>query len=324
MSNAMDRLKKLASGETVEPAGISMWKHFPYTDRKADEFFNRTVDFQLRGGWDFLKISYHGLYSVEDWSVEIDWPRDETTVGVVSRFAIESPQAWTKLEVNPVTQGALDRELQITRRFVQRFRGEVPVIATVFSPLTTAIKMCGDPIFSHMTEEPQALHRGLEVISETTRQFVDELVRIGVDGIFFATQLGTWDRMDWEGYQEFGKPYDLDVLQRASGLWFNIFHVHGAKPMFAELCTYPVTALNWHDRSTDVSIRTARSLTDKVLIGGVDEHHTLLTGSDDDVRAELADAVAQDPDRRVILGPGCVVPLSVPEERLFQLTEMRP
>ncbi len=324
MHSAMDRLRELADGGTVEPVGISMWKHFPDTDRKADKFFDRTVDFQLRGGWDFLKIAYHGLYSVEDWPVEIAWPTDESTVGVVARFAIDSPEKWKQLEVTAVSEGALARELAITARFVERFRGEVPVIATVFSPLTTAIKMCGDRLFAHMREEPQALHRGLEVITETTRRFVDELVRIGVDGIFFATQLGTWDRMDWEGYQEFGKQYDLEVLQRVSCLWFNIFHIHGARPMFEQLCTYPVTALNWHDRTTDMSIATARTLTDKVLIGGVDEHHTLLTGSDDAVRSELADAVAQDPEKRVILGPGCVVPLTVPEERLFQLPKMRP
>ena len=317
-------MKKLVAGGTVDPAGISMWKHFPDTDRKADKFFKRTVDFQLAGGWDFLKISYHGLYTVEDWPVEIKFPVDETTVGEVSRFAIQTSDDWNGIKPNPVDQGAYARELAITRRFVERFRGEVPVIPTVFSPLTTAIKMCGEPIFTHIKETPQTVHRALTVITETTRNFVDQLVKIGVDGIFFATQLGTWDRMDWNGYQEFGRQYDLEVLQRASALWFNILHIHGAQPMFEELSTYPVVALNWHDRTTELPIREARKRTDKILIGGVDEHHTLLTGTEEEVQAELHEAVAQDPDKRIILAPGCVVPLTVPEERLQRLGDMRP
>lgn len=324
MKSAFDRMKALADGSTIEPVGISMWKHFPDTDRKADKFFTRTVDFQLAGGWDFLKISYHGLYSVEDWPVEIKFPSDETTVGEVTRFAIQNPEDWKKITPNPVNKGAYARELAITKRFVERFRGEVPVIPTVFSPLTTAIKMADEPLFDHIRDDPAAVHQALSVITETTCQFVDQLVALGVDGIFFATQLGTWDRMDWDGYQQFGKKYDLEVLQRASSLWFNVFHIHGSQPMFKELSDYPVTALNWHDRTTDVSIRKARTMTDKVLIGGVDEHHTLLTGTEDKVKAELHDAVEQDPRRRIILGPGCVVPLTVTEDRLFRMGAMRP
>lgn len=324
MATAVERLRTLVDGGTVQPAAISMWKHFPHTDRNLDRFLKRTSSYQRAGDWDFLKISYNGLYSVEDWGVEIKWPSDESTVGEVTRPAIRDADDWRSLEPNPVDSRALARELTATRGLAKEFSGHVPVIATVFSPLTTAVKMCGEALIEQIADAPDAVHRGLEVITRTTTDFVDELVKIGVDGLFFASQLSTWDRLDLWAYEAFGKTYDLEVLKHAESLWFNIFHVHGAKPMLQELSSYPVVALNWHDRLTGLSLAEARGFTDKILIGGVNEHETLLKGTEDEVRAEIADAVAQVPDGRVILGPGCVVPLTVPEDRLFRLGALRP
>ena len=55
---------------------------------------------------------------------------------------------------------------------------------------------------------------------------------------------------------------------------------------------------------------------DKILIGGVEEYTTLFNGTDEEVKAQLTDAINQVPDGRLILGPGCCVPLNVPEDRL--------
>lgn len=324
MATAYERVRTLVDGGTVQPCAISMWKHFPYIDRDVDRLVARTSAYQRAGGWDFLKISYNGLYSVEDWDVEIKWPVDETTVGEVTRPAIRDADDWRSLEPNSVESGALARELTVTRGLVRDFSGHVPIIATVFSPLTTAVKMCGEDLIGQLSDAPDAVHRGLEVITRTTNDFVDQLVRIGIDGLFFASQLSTWDRLSLSAYEEFGKTYDLEVLKHAEALWFNIFHVHGPKPMLQELSSYPVVALNWHDRVTGLSLSEARGFTDKILIGGVNEHETLLKGTEAEVQTEMADAVQQLPDGRLILGPGCVVPLTVPEERLFRLGTLRP
>lgn len=319
METATQRVKALVEGKRVRPQAISMWKHFPITDRDPEGFVKRTISFQDANHWDFVKISYHGLYSVEDWGSQIRWPATEQEVGVVSRFGIQQPSDWTKLRVLDTDRGAMARELAATRRIAAHFKGSVPVLGTVFSPLTTAIKMCDEPLFAHMRSDAAALHRGLEVITATTVAFVRELMAAGVDGVFFATQLGTTDRMTVDGYREFGRQYDIPVLEAAASGWFNILHLHGKEPMFAQLQDYPVQAINWHDRITAFPLSRGRSLTDKVLIGGVDENGTLLTGSDADIEREVKDAIAQVPDGRLVLGPGCVVPLTVNESRLAVL-----
>ena len=322
MASAYQRVRTLVDGGRVQPPAISMWKHFPQIDRNTERFVKRTADFQKAANWDFVKISYNGLYSIEDWASEIQWPESESVVGQVTRFGIASARDWQALEPNSVEQGALAREISATTRLCAEFGGSVPVIGTVFSPLTTAIKMTGEAIFEHMKNDALLLHRGLEVITETTVAFVRKLLSAGVDGIFFATQLATSDRLSVELYSDFGRPYDLKVLEAARSCWFNILHIHGSQPMFAELENYPVQAINWHDRTTAVSLSKGRSMTDKVLIGGVNENHTLLHLGDEDVARELRDAVEQVADRRLIIGPGCVVPLSVDESRIIRLSEM--
>ena len=320
MNTAVERMQHLVGGDRVSPQPISMWKHFPMADRDTERLAKRVGDFQNTNGWDFLKIPYNGLYSIEDWGSNIAWPTGDLEVGTVVEPSIRSPEDWARLEVVSVDAGALGRELATTGRLVERFGGTVPVIGTVFSPLTTAIKMTGEAIFDHITSDARLLHRGLEVITATTVNFVRALVVLGVDGIFFATQLATRDRLDVAAYHEFGRGYDLEVLAAAEALWFNMLHIHGAQPMFQELEHYPVAAINWHDRITSVSLRDARTLTDKILIGGIDENDTLATGSDAAIEAEAREAVSQDPDGRLILGPGCVVPLAVDERRLTSLS----
>lgn len=324
MDSPYNRMKKLVGGSPIYPPAISMWKHFPDTDRKPDRFLKRTVNFQLAGGWDFLKISYNGLYSIEDWPVVIEWPHDESTLGKVKQFAITEPEDWRNIKVNSVEEGALSRELTMVRRIVERFDGEVPVIATVFSPLTTAITMSGTQLITHLKDAPQAVHHALEIIAATTCNFVKELVKLEVAGIFFATQLASRIWFDWETYQEFGCPYDLAVLRQASPLWLNILHIHGHKPMFRELSTYPVVGINWHDRVAGPSLEEARDYTDKVLIGGINERYSLSRFVKWKARKDIANAVSQLPDGRLVLAPGCVAPLDVPEKRLFCLPRLRP
>ncbi|MEA4961730.1 uroporphyrinogen decarboxylase family protein, partial [Lutispora sp.] len=127
----------------------------------------------------------------------------------------------------------------------------------------------------------------------------------------------TYDKMSVKEYEEFGRPYDLQILDAIKdNTWFNIMHMHGAAPMFEIMEKYPVQAVNWHDRLVDLSLKEGRSKTDKILIGGVDEHGILYNGSDEDIKAQLKDAVSQVEDGRLILGPGCCVPLNVNEDRL--------
>lgn len=318
------RIEALLEGKKLETPAINLWKHFPPYDENPRDLVKKTIQFQERFDWAFVKVTYHGLYSIQDWGSKIRWPERDSKwpdtcsqVGVVTEFSIKEDSDWEKLKVNSAKEGALADAVLAVKELAERFKGEAPVIPTVFNPLTTAIKMSGDKMFVHMRRSPDKFKKGIEVITETTIGLVKEMIKAGADGIFFASQLGTYDRMSVEEYKLFGRPYDLAVLEEVQGkTWFNIMHMHGMAPMFELLEEYPVQAINWHDRLVDIKLKDGRAKSDKIIIGGVDEINTLVNGSEEEIRDQILDAIEQVEDGRLILGPGCCVPLNVAEDRL--------
>lgn len=316
-STATERLQAVLNGENIDQPLISLWKHFPLEDRTHDAFVERTTKFQEELDLDFIKLSYNGLYGVEDWGTAIKWPTDPQDVGRITDFPIKSVKDWNNLNTLLLESGALKRELDYTKEIVDKYKGRVPIIATIFSPLTIAWKLCGVELLEHLKVNSDDLHRGLAIITNTTNNFAKELIKIGVDGFFFASQVADFDKTTWESYECFGKRYDLIILDEIKkNTWFNILHIHGLSPMFNELKDYPVQAINWHDRTSNVTLKDARALTDKILIGGIEENEVLANGTAEELIAHFQDALAQVGDNKIVFGPGCVVPLSIPEEKL--------
>jgi uroporphyrinogen decarboxylase len=324
--NHIKRIEDLLAGKKPDSPSMNLWKHFPPYDEEPDQLIKKTIQFQERFDWDFVKVTYQGLYSIQDWGSKIKWPERDSKwpdtcsgVGAVTEPSIKRPEDWEKLTVKPMDRGSWADTIAAARGIYGHFKGTAPVVVTVFNPATTAAKMSGDRFLVHLRKYPGAVKKGLDVISETTQLFIEELIKIGVDGIFLATQLGTYDRITEAEYDVIGTPYDLRILNRAGEkMWFNIIHMHGNAPMFEKLAKYPAPAINWHDRLVDdYDIKTGRRLCpDKLLIGGVDEFKTLKNGSEADIKKHLADALEQSGDGRIILAPGCCVPLNVSEDRI--------
>lgn len=319
----IERVKALLEGKKLDVPAINLWKHFPPYDEDPVQLVRKITQFQDRFNWDFVKVTYQGLFSIQDWGSKIKWPERNCEwpdtcagVGVVTDFSIKKAEDWTKLHVLPMDEGSMKATIDAAKGVINRYKGEAPVVVTVFNSLTTAVKMSGDKMFVHMRQNPEAFAKGIEVITKTTVEFVKSVMNAGADGIFFASQLGNFDKMSVQEYETFGKPYDLEILQHADKGWFNIMHMHGNAPMFDIMSKYPVQALNWHDRLVDINLRKGREMcADKLLIGGVEEFKVLPEASDAELKAHLADALSQVEDGRMILGPGCCVPSHINEDR---------
>ena len=177
-----------------------------------------------------------------------------------------------------------------------------------------------ETLLKHLREHPQAVHDGLEVITETTRRFTINVVSQGADGLFFASQTTNEGYLTKDEYKEFAKKYDLVVLEAAHGRsWFDIFHLHGDNIMFDQVLDYPVHAFNYHDREFGPPLAEMKKMTDKCLIGGIDRNKVLVEGTPADVDAQVKDAWEQVGRRGLILGPGCVANVHSKEGNVLQL-----
>jgi len=299
---------------------LGFWWHFPNQDRAPRRLAELSLELQHKLDLDFIKFSPYGLYSVVDWGVVLD-VRGGLQPPVQAEYPIKTPADWRKLKPFGGTEGEYLVVLEAQRIALCETRDRVPLVQTVFSPLTSCLKLAGrERLLAHLREAPSAVHAGLEVVAETTRRFAAETVRRGADGLFFATQTANAGYLEPAEYREFAKKYDLMVLDAVRGCsWFNILHLHGEKVMFDEVLDYPVQAINYHDREAGPPLAEMRKKTPKCLIGGIAENTTLVRGTPREIDAQVKDAWAQVNRRGLVLGPGCVASRESPEENVLQL-----
>src|SRR5262249_54354355 len=189
---------------------------------------------------------------------------------------------------------------------------------TVFAALTVAGKVAGDRLAKDLRTEPKLVLQALEAITETVVHYMAAVMEAGADGVFFATQTGSADVVSQDEKMQFGLLYARRVLDSLSGKSsFTLLHLHGKQIYFDELTSsLPVHAVNWHDRLTNPSLGDAQEKFAGAVAGGLDEGHTLRTGPVADIAAQVADAVRQTGGVGLIVTPGCVLPLDVPDEHL--------
>lgn len=306
----LERVKAALRGEAPDRPPYAFWTHLPGIDLDPDRLAEETAAFCARYELDFVKSMPNGLYCIEDWGGACDYSGIERGgVAKVVRPAVESEQQWDALQRLDVTRGALGRELSHLAQLVRRVGRAVPVLATVFSPLTTAAKLSNGAYRTHLARDPDAVARGLEVITEVTCAFLREALVRGCAGMFFAVQEASRGMLDEAAYREFGEPYDRRVLEvaRRSGGWFNVLHMHGEDVMFDLLKHYEVTALNWHISETPPSIREYReSGGTQPIVGGLQRAH-ITRRNHAAVRADIDCAMAESGGRGLLLAPACVI-----------------
>ena len=315
-----ERIENALALQETDRLPFGFWWHFPNRDRSPRRLAELSLELQKRLDMDFIKFSPYGLYSVVDWGVTLDM-RGGSHAPVQADYPVTKPADWRKLRSFRGDEGEYSIVLEAQRIALSEMKDDIPVVQTVFSPLTSCLKMAGrDTLLEHIREAPDAVHAGLEVVAETTRRFAVEAVTRGADGLFFATQTANAGYLFGKEYAEFAKAYDRVVLEAIQGRsWFNIFHLHGNDIMFDQVLDYPVQAFNYHDREGGPSLAQMRSRTDKCLIGGIGQNTTLVDGTPQELDSQVKDAWKQVDRRGLILGPGCVASLEAPQENLLQL-----
>ena len=190
---------------------------------------------------------------------------------------------------------------------------DVPIVQTVFSPLSQAKSLAGqDVLIAHIRTNPEAVKAGLRVIQETTIAFVKEVMSQRVDGIFYAVQHAQAHLLNPIEYRRFGRAHDLAILKSASGGWLNVLHLHGKNIYFDQFGDYPVHIVNWHDRETPPTLSEGLEKISGAVCGGIRQTETMVLGTPEAVKAEVAEAIEQTCGRRLIVGTGCVTPITAP------------
>ena len=317
-----ERVLAAVARRPVDRPPVAFWRHVPDVDHTADGLAAAMLDFHRRWDLDLVKVMSSGVYCVEDWGCRVAYAGSPFGAKQCTEHAVRTRDDWARIGPLDPGAGALGRELEAVRLIRKRRADDAPILHTLFSPLTIARKLAGDRVRDDLRAAEAVVRPALEAITETMIRYARSALEAGADGLFFATQTGTPEFITAEENARWGAPYARRVLEAVRGVAaLTLLHLHGRDIYFDQLAALPVEAVNWHDRLTAPALGEGQRRFGGAVVGGLGESTTLRRGPVTAIGAEVRDALRQTAGVGVIVGPGCVVPLDVPDAHLAAVVD---
>jgi uroporphyrinogen decarboxylase len=318
-----ERLEKSVVGEPTDRVPVALWRHWPGDDQRPADFVKAVVNFQHRWDFDFVKVTPASSYCVIDYGVQDEWQGSIEGTRNYTKRAVSRPLDWTNLRILDPLKGGLGSQIETVKQLGEAFKGDVPFIQTIFSPLAQAKNIAGDDLMiQHMRTAPERLKQGLETITDNILRFVDALRRTNMAGIFYAIQHASYTKMSQAEYAEFGKPYDLKILNALpDDWWYTMMHLHGPLPMFDLVADYPVQSINWHDQETTPSLADGKQTFGGAASGGLGRMD-VYTQTPTTIQQQARRAIEETNGNRFILSTGCVIMANTPQSNIRAVREI--
>ena len=280
------------------PAAFFM--HFDAAHHTGQAAVDKHLEFFRQTGMDFVKIQYEG--------------------GFPPCPPIRRPADWAHVPL--VTEVFLEAPLRVVEGLVKAAAGDALVVMTLYSPFMWATHLNGGETFaSHLQEDPQAVSRGLEIMTENVLRLVRGCKRLGVDGFYASTQGGEAFRFgDPELFRKYIKPSDLAVWAEIQACPFNILHICDYEGGYADLTPfldYPGHVVNCSLKLGEGNLSPAEisAMFGRPFMGGLERKGVIASGDAAAVRREVEAVLGQAPER-FILAADCTVPSETPWENL--------
>lgn len=330
-----ERVDAALKGEAVDRVPVSAWRHFIPDEQSPETLAQASLKHFKDFDWDWLKVNPRATYYAEAWGNHYDYQHYDVVLPRLIEGPLNTSADLDKIGVIDPTSGVFSEQLDLLR-LIRTGIGEAHFVQTVFSPLSVlaflaarprqdgieaAITAQYDGVRKLIQENPQGTHHALRNIAATLSGYSAAAVDAGASGLFFAiVKLARAEILTREEYEEFGLPYDLQVLKAVENAPFNLLHICGPQAYFGLINQYPVHAVNWAAIGQyNPTIGEAFQTTEKALIGGIDELGALQTGSPEQVLEEARTAIQATSGRRLLLSPGCGTAMDVPEANLQAL-----
>ena len=274
--------------------------HFDPTCHQGQAAIDKHLEFFHATGMDFVKIQYEQI---------------PTSVA-----SIRKPEDW--VQAPRYTEDFFEPTLYVVKELVKRARSEALVVLTVYSPFMWAGQLAtAEVLNAHMRENPDAVCKGLEILTDNVLTLVRACKRIGVDGFYVSTQGGEAFRFKGtELFQKYIKPIDLAVWAEIKNDPFNILHVcdfNGGYDDLTPFLDYPGQVVNCSLKLGEniLSPKQFSQMFGRPFMGGLERKGSLATGSLDTVRWAATNVLKDAPDR-FILAADCTVPSETPWKNL--------
>jgi len=294
-------LDLLDESKTPGHVPAAFFIHFAEDEHVGPPAIDKHKEYFRFTGMDFVKIQYEAGFPLHP--------------------EIEKPGDWAKLPLHGKEFYA--DQVGVVEGLVQALKKEALIVCTLYSPFMLAAGSVGpERLVEHIEADPEAVKKGMEIVTESLLTFVRECVRVGVDGFYASTQGGEAGRFSRPGlFQECVMPFDLTVQREINeSCIFNILHVcdyHLPYDDLTPFLEYPGDVVNCslHVGEKSLTPKELSELFGRPFMGGLDRKGIIVDGSAEQIRQEVHDVLAGAADRH-ILGADCTLPGDIAWENI--------
>ena len=275
--------------------------HFDATFHFGAPAVQKHLEYFRATGMDFVKIQY-----------------EKTFPPIAS---IKRPADWAAMPSYPID--FYEPVLAAVDGLVKAAKKEALVLMTLYSPFMCAGHTTSLPMLTaHLEENPDAVRKGLEAITDSLMRFVKACIGLGVDGFYASTQGGEAGRFKDPGvFTRHVKPFDLVLMNEMKRACpFNILHVCDYNAPYADLSPfldYPGHIVNCNPQLTGRTVpwgEIARMF-GRPCMGGMDRHGLMAKAGPAEIRREVNRVLGEAP-RPFMLGADCTLPGDVAWENI--------
>lgn len=291
---------------------VGAWGHTYREEWSPEALAAITVERARRFGWDFVKFQPRASSFAEAFG-SVYKPSGHRLKGpILVSEAVPDVEAWRDVSVkNPK---ALDDQVEAIGMVARELGPDVPVIQTVFSPLTVAGYLVGKSksrVLRELRKHPDVVQPALARIADVLVDFSRRSVDAGAAGVFYAISgYASKDALPEAEYRSLVLPTDLSVIERLpEEAWFNVLHLCGSHLHFglSRDLLLPVVSWSVHNQGNP-TLAEGRKISGKAVMGGLGQRASLIYGPPPEVEAEARRAVGETGGLGLLLAPGCSVP----------------
>jgi uroporphyrinogen decarboxylase len=310
--NGRERVEAALAMSVADRPPVGAWGHTYREEWSPQDLAGVTIERARQFEWDFVKFQPRATCFAEAFG-SVYKPAGHRLKGpVLVSTAVPDLEAWKTVTAS--NRKALDDQVESIGMVARELGRGVPVIQTVFSPITVAGYLVGkskSKVVRELRKYPELVRPALDRIADVLADFSRQSVKAGAAGVFYAISgYASRDTMPEAVYRELVLPYDVSMLEQLPReAWFNVVHLCGSHLNFGLARDLPAQAVSWsiHNQGNP-SLVEGRTIGGRPVMGGLGQRSSLLYGPPSEVETEARRAVAETGGLGLLLAPGCSVP----------------
>jgi uroporphyrinogen decarboxylase len=309
----------IAMGVADRPP-VGAWGHTYREEWSPEDLAKVTVERARRFGWDFVKFQPRASTFAEAYGSVYHASGHRMRAPIMIKPAVPDLDAWSSVSLR--APRVFDEQVESIGTVVRDLGKDVPVIQTVFSPITVGGYLVGKSqsrVVRELRAHPEVVGPALERIVEGLVDFSRRSVDAGAAGVFFAIS-GYAGRgvMKEDAYRDLVLPYDQAVLTALpKAAWFNVLHLCGSNLNFGLARDLPTQVVSWSIQNQgNPSLAEGREIAGRAVMGGLSQRSSLVYGPESKIADEVRAAIEDTGGRGLVIAPGCSVPPRVRDANL--------